>query len=60
VHPTVHPTGQTHKTEIARMGLSPNLRWLWVKFDDTAENLDGFAARRSMQTTLAILEPRNQ
>ena len=36
---------------------------LWTTFDDYpgwGENLDGLAARRSMQTTVVILEPRDR
>lgn len=47
----------------ARAATADERERLWVKFDDYpgwGEDLDGLAARRSMQTTVAVLEPRRQ
>jgi len=47
----------------ARAATADERERLWVKFDNYpgwGEDLDGLAARRSMQTTVVILEPRDR
>jgi deazaflavin-dependent oxidoreductase (nitroreductase family) len=50
--------GRRHVTGRAAQG--DERERLWARWRQIDKNLDGYAARRSMQTAIVVLEPRRQ